>query len=204
MNIKYYEEIFPYIIVDDMYDEQQLEYIWEELNFLCYDEKLEPDPDKTGGAYDKDGKYLKRNKCIWLDKVYSDRKYSNVLTFNRKLFAENMKIFKAHSSWFFKYFQCTSDTTLLSYYENGDYYEPHYDTAMCTALTWFYKKPKSFVGGDITLFTDSTSVKIKCKNNRTLIFPSIILHSVDQIHMDEENMDVKKGRFCMTQFLDFK
>ena len=37
MNIKYYEEIFPYIIVDDMYDEQQLEYIWEELNFLCYD-----------------------------------------------------------------------------------------------------------------------------------------------------------------------
>ena len=36
MKIQNYDEAFPYIIIDDYYDEEELRMIWEELEFLSY------------------------------------------------------------------------------------------------------------------------------------------------------------------------
>ena len=47
MNIQHYNEPFPYIVIDDYYDEKELEGIWEELRFLCNPNKL---GDKTSSA----------------------------------------------------------------------------------------------------------------------------------------------------------
>jgi len=204
MDIEYCEEVFPFIIINNTYDEWELELIWEELNFLCYYEKLETDPYKSGTATSEDNIPLKKNRCIWLDTLYKERDYSNILRVNRKLLCDRAKTIKQHPSWFFKSFDCDKDTTLVSYYENSDYYEKHSDSASATVLTWFYKEPKKFSGGDIHLHYEDLDIKVECVNNRTLIFPSAIKHSVDKIEMSEEDCGKKYGRICITQFLTFK
>jgi len=204
MKITHYNEVFPFIIIDEMYNSQELELVWEELDFLCHKQKFISDPHQAGTAIDEGGNALKQNKCFWIDAVYKERSSSNLLTVNRKLFDDKMGVIKSHPSWFFSLLNCNRDTTLLSYYENSDYYLPHDDDALVTSLTWFYKEPKKFSGGDLTLYYKDSKVQVECKNNRNLIFPSCVTHSVDQIHMDEKDLNKKMGRFCMTQFLSIQ
>lgn len=68
-----------------MYDEKELELIWEELYFLTKPNKLLT-PDKFGAAYDGDGNYVTKSHAVELDTVYLNRNISNILSLNRKLF----------------------------------------------------------------------------------------------------------------------
>lgn len=194
--IKNYDP-FPYLIVEDMYSDEELLLIWQELDFLSYRNKLRP-PEKCGSAM-KDGEYLKNNSGIYLDNIYLDRSISNILSINPKLYSEN--IMKAFSDICFAYGNIAHtnyDTTLISYYENGGYYKPHRDTAIYTAITWFYKEPKCFSGGDFNF--SEYGVKVRIKNNTTILFPSFVEHSVDEIIMDDNDKNFRKGRYCMAQF----
>lgn len=197
--IKYYEGIIPYITIENFYDDRELDQIWLELDFLCEDKKL-LSPEESGSAQ-ADFKNLKSNRSIWLDDFYSDRRSSNILEVNRKLFSNNSQIYKGHPFWGFSNFDCRLDTTLISYYENSDYYEPHVDRSHLTCLTWFYKEPKKFTGGDLSLIYQNYKVDITLRNNFTVIFPSLIYHSVSKVIMNEKDVGKKYGRFCMTQFL---
>jgi len=201
MIITHFNGLFPYITIENIYDDDELYLIWEELNFLCHNKNFLP-PEKSGTATDE-GKILKRNKCIWLDDFYSDRKNSNILELNKKAISldNQEKIFRKNTSWFFKNIEPRRYNTLISYYENDDYYHPHKDCALVTALTWFYKEPKKFRGGDLLLHYDKEAFMIEVKTNIMVLFPSCITHSVTKIQMKEEDCNKKNGRFCMTQFL---
>ena len=91
------------------------------------------------------------------------------------------------------------DFTLISYYENNDYYKAHADTSDITALTWLFKEPKRFTGGDL-IFPD-TEERIECKNNKIILFPGCIRHQVTEINMEKQHQNQKLGRWCITQFL---
>ena len=205
-----YNEVnqLPFVIVDDFYDNRQQSVIMQELLFLNNDSRKLLDPKDTGSAWTadenaEDGKvYLKKNKAIHLDDVYlGNRNISNILTENRKIFSDEVcdEIIKNHTM--FRYLRYANrDTTLVSYYENSDYYLPHRDDSTLTALTWFYKEPKSFFGGDLIL---EESVKINCVNNRCVIFPSIMLHSVTEIQLDNNKKNTNNGRFTISQFVSY-
>jgi hypothetical protein len=199
MDIAHFNDSFPFIVIKNLYDEHELNLIWEELNFLCYSQKF-LGPTESLSASDADGKILKRNNCLFLDTTYTDRKISNILTVNRKIFDNYDDIFLTSDSWFFNTFRCERDTTLVSYYENGDYYKPHQDNSISTCLTWFFKSPKKFHGGNLSLLHGNSKIDIEVENNKCVIFPSNILHSVDQIIMNSEDLNKKLGRFCITQF----
>lgn len=201
MLVKHFDGEFPYISMENVYDEDELSIIWEELNFLCYPKNFLP-PEKSGTAK-KNGEILKRNNCIWLDKFYSDREYSNILKLNKKIIEIDMqeKIFMGNPSWFFQSIEIGSYNTLISYYENGDYYKQHKDQSLATCLTWFYKEPKKFKGGDLLFYLGDDIFFIEIKNNMSIIFPSCITHSVTNIEMNDDECHKKNGRFCMTQFL---
>lgn len=189
---------FPYLIIENMYSDDELKLIWQELEFLSYRNKLRP-PERCGSAQSDDGEYLKNNSGLYLDYIYSDRSISNILSINSKLYSLN--IVKAFSDICFGYGNISHtnyDTTLISYYENGGYYKPHRDTAIYTSITWFYKDPKSFSGGDFN-FTEY-DVKVQVKNNTTIMFPSFVEHSVDEIIMNNSEENYRKGRYCMAQF----
>ena len=194
--IKNYDP-FPFLEIENMYDDEQLKLIWQELEFLNQSDKFES-PEETGSAQ-KDGKTLKKNTGIFLDNLYKTRNISNILNVNKNLFAPH--ILEEFSSLCFLYENIkhtNEDTTLISYYDNGGYYKPHQDNALYTAVTWFFKEPKKFNGGDF-YFTDY-NLKIEVKNNKTVLFPSIIYHSVDEISM---NVDFPPGygRYVMVQFI---
>jgi hypothetical protein len=189
---------FPYLKIENLYTEEELELIGDELIFLNHKSKLEG-PEDTGSAKDSSDNLLKENRGLFLDDLYKRREISNILSINRKLF--NKEYLEAYASLSFGYksiLECNQDTTLISYYENGGYYKPHKDNSMHTALTWFFEVPKMFEGGD--LFFPEYNEKIEIQQNMTVIFPSFVLHSVEEVKM-KENISQGLGRYCMSQFM---
>ena len=87
-----FEKPFPHLIVDNFYDDKELELIWEELKFYTKPNKLLEAKD-FGGVVDKTNSH-----AIALDSVYMNdenrgvnyRNLSNILTVNRKLFTSGV------------------------------------------------------------------------------------------------------------------
>ena len=205
-----YHEVnkIPVMVIDGFFSKSVEERIMQELLFLNNDPRKLRDPEESGSAWDpdpnaKDGKrYLKKNKAHSLDAIYYDRSASNILLENRKLWSDEIttELMQAHP--IFRYVKYANlDATLVSYYENSDYYLPHRDDATITALTWFYKKPKAFTGGELVL---EESLEIECTSNRCVVFPSIALHSVKEIALAPDNVGKDYGRFTISQFLSYK
>ena len=199
MEVHSIQDPFPHLIVDDIYNENELQLIWQELEFLTYLTKWKS-PEETASAKLND-KILKNNLGIFLDGddgIYADRKASNILSVNRKIL--DKEILGAYGALSFGYqttFMTNTDTTLISYYEDSHYYEKHKDHAIMTALTWFYKEPKAFFGGDL-IFSDFNKYTVELKNNRAVLFPSFVFHEVEEICMPEHKPGF--GRYCMAQF----
>ena len=64
---------FPYILIDDFYDESELECIWEELDYLCNPLRMQRASIENGAAWDTengDKKLLKYNWTMWLDELF--------------------------------------------------------------------------------------------------------------------------------------
>jgi hypothetical protein len=189
---------FPFLEIENMYNENELILIWQELDFLTHPIKLHP-PEETGTAKNKDGIILKNNVGLFLDKIYAERKISNILFVNRKLFTPEITDSFSDLSFGYQEIKHTNeDRTLISYYENNSYYKPHIDNAIYTAITWFFNEPKCFTGGDF-YFSDYDH-KIKIKDNMTIIFPSFVKHSVDDVSMNQ-NLPIGNGRYSMSQFI---
>lgn len=191
------EKPFPYLIIEDFYDEEELGLVWRELEFLLDGNKM-LDPKDTGAAM-HNGNPAKQNKGVFLDKIYANRSISNILNVNRKLM--KLGIFKEiekHSLIFRGINDCNKDYTLVSYYENDDHYAPHRDIFNYTALHWFFKEPKKFTGGDLSFC--EFDEEIPCENNKLILFPSAMLHGVSEVKMNDSDIGKGYGRFCISQF----
>lgn len=189
---------FPHLIIENMYNNGELELIWEELKFLTKPGKLQS-PDNYGASYDdRLKKYHTNSKALDLDSLYSIRNISNILSVNRKLFNYD-KTYSKLSPHYVKFLRKNYDITKLRYYHNDEYYSPHadigYDTIACT---YFYKQPKKFIGGE--LFFPEYNYEISCKNNSCIIFPAYFLHGVNNIKILDNDYYSGFGRYCMTQF----
>jgi hypothetical protein len=205
INIQYNENPFPHLIIDNYYLDNELSDIWLELNFLTSPRKLLPQ-ELTGSAMDDGGNYLKNNHGIFLDSTYGlNRNISNILRHNRKLFKPDFYKSVKDLNFIFDYLITSNkDQTLLSYYENHDFYKPHRDASALTSLQWLYKEPKRFTGGDL-YFPYYNNYKVDVKNNRCILFPSCIEHAVSEITMfDQTPTMAGYGRYCISQFISFK
>jgi hypothetical protein len=191
----------PVAIVDNFYSESSCEKIWQELTFLNNSPQKLVDPDETGSAWKtvNDQKvYTKKNKGIFLDAVYHNRDISNILTENRQMFDPAFLEELISHHVFFRYLkESNRDQTLVQYYEDSNYYEYHYDRATITAVSWFYKKPKGFSGGE---FVFENGPSIECMHNRMIIFPSILSHAVNPIVVGENLKNQNYGRYSVSQF----
>jgi len=189
----------PIVVIDNFYSEESCKNIWQELCFLNNSFKL-LSPDSTGSAIDlKTNLPLKNNLGISLDEAYANRNVSNILKENRKVFLDEFTDRLVEYSVFFRYLRAANiDTTLVQYYENSDYYKFHTDDSTITIISWFYERPKKFSGGNLIFENNLT---INCEYNRTVIFPSILFHSVEEILMDSESQNKNYGRYSITQLV---
>tara|TARA_R110002126_G_scaffold212233_2_gene358844 strand:- start:104 stop:691 length:588 start_codon:yes stop_codon:yes gene_type:complete len=189
-----------FITLDNTYTDNELQSIFAELNFLQFSGNF-LDPSETGSARiedtDKNLKY-KNNKGVFLDSIYSDRNTSVILKLNRKLFDINIDFVNLPP--IFKLYQSVKhDTTLVSYYEDGGSYFSHRDIAHYTAVTYLYKTPKKFTGGNLILHDHNATLEPVF--NRTYIFPSYVDHEVTPIEMSKEHANLGFGRYCISNFM---
>ena len=187
----------PVVHIQNFYSAGELEKIMNELEYLySIDRYKGAEEDGGPGTAYEDGEALKVGKGLHLNVVYDDVKQSDILNINRKLFDKNLMDSLMYKHPFFRYlWRSNRDETKIHYFENGDHYKPHTDDCVITAITWFYKEPKMFTGGDLII---EKALKFPCLNNTTVIFPSILYHEVTAVVM--ENLS-GLGRYSMSQFL---
>lgn len=192
------QENSPQIVIfDNFHTEDELKLIWREIDFLQNPNKFK-DVEYIKPAKDTEGNYMKRASGLFFESVYLDRTFSDILTINRKIFTEQFTQELISLNPIFRHvLLCNRDTTLLSYYKSGGYYDAHQDMSLITVLNYFNEEPKPFDGGNL-LFNDF-NIEIEIKNNRTILFPGCYSHQVLPITNLKEG---HKGRYCIAQFLN--
>ena len=200
-----YVEPFPLMVVQNFYNQSELELIWKELDFYTSPNKLF-DAKEYGGVVDRTNA-----KAICLDELYKGqenkknfRNISNILTVNRKLFNSGVldKFSQLHEC-------CTlatesnHDVTKVRYYHNNEYYDPHTDkSVMFLAFSYFFKEPKKFTGGD--LIFPKYDFKVPCDNNTMVIFPGWVEHGVRKVTIKDSDYFDGWGRYCISSFFGCK
>ena len=187
------KEPFPHLIIEDFYSEDELKLIWQELDFLTSANKLLP--------ANLNGSTEANHLSVVLDKIYADRNISNILTINRKTFSKKIKDDFVELNPLLAHINLVNtDLTKIKYYENYNGYKKHQDLARFTALTYFYKEPKSFEGGDL-YFNDFDYI-IKLKNNMFVLFVGALWHESLPISLKQDGHITGNGKYTMTQFLN--
>lgn len=192
-------QIFPegFAVIDDVFSTVELSHIWREINYI-QDNKLFESPEDSGTAINaRTGENLKKNSAVFLDDLAQENKVTHIIPIISKLFRAPIPnaLEKIHP-FFSVYKKLNYSTNLLSYYETGGYYRPHTDNSVFTILTWLYKEPKSWTGGNLIL-NDFDAI-IEVRNNRSLIIPGSYSHQVDPVKLTTNNPGM--GRYCISQF----
>lgn len=194
-------EPFPHAIVEDFYSEEELAGIWKEINFLSSEVKFKPATD-NGSSKDIDpisGVPLTNHKAIHLDALYTDRTYSDILLASDKIL--NPELINAVSGLhpLMGHLKHVNNSyTKLKYYGDGEYYGAHWDKARFTCVSYVYKEPKSFSGGNL-LFNEY-DYEVEIKNNTAVIFCGCIMHSSTPVKLET---DVPySGKYTITKFLN--
>ena len=184
----------PYLIIDDVFNKDEQIKIYKEIDFFS-DKLLETEKTYSSKTVGK----FKSNKGIFLDEFYTDdRTKSDILKINRKLFSSEItnELKKCHYAY--NLIDPTNvDNTLLSYYGDGDSYFWHKDYCVISIVTWFYKTPKNFIGGEF-IFSDF-NLNVEVKNNRTVIFFGSYAHEVSKVILQDKTVPFS-GRFSLTNF----
>jgi len=186
-------EPFPHLVIEDFYNKDELKLIWQELDFLTSPSKLMP--------ANLNGSIEANHLSVVLDHVYSNRSISDILTINRKALSKEIKdVFVELDPLLAHVNLVNSDLTKIKYYENYNGYKKHQDLARFTALTYFYKEPKAFEGGD--LYFNDFDYTIKLKNNMLVLFVGALWHESLPVSLKQNGHITGNGKYTMTQFLN--
>ena len=191
-----FDKPFPHLIIENFYNAEELELIWEELKFFTKPDKLLTAKD-FGGVVDKTNSH-----ALVLDEVYKNknRKLSNILTVNRKLFTSDvLKVFSEIHDCCCIATESNFDITKVRYYHNNEYYGEHTDrTVQFLAFSYFYKEPKKFSGGE--LIFPKYDYELTCENNSIIIFPGWVEHGVSKVKIEDSDYYDGYGRYAITSF----
>jgi len=189
----------PVLIIDNFFNNNEKNLVWNELAFLS--DKMQG-PENTYSANelnDPNKPILKKNKGVFIPQVLNPQ-YSIIMKAHTKLFNPEFKNMLVKESNYFQYLLSDFEyDILLSRYNDGDHYKPHADTVLMSCITWMYKEPKMFTGGDFIIESQGEEHRIQLQNNRTVLFPSCLLHAVEPVNMQSnETLD---GRFSISAFI---
>jgi len=197
------KSIFPFIVIDNWYTPNEEKAVWKELDHYCSIPKdnILRSENTTAVAKDEDGNSKSRAYRFDLNSIYAEKSqhFSPIFNCMYKQRSEKFhNIIKECMPYARSFLSSNADSSLISYYEDQDYYKAHHDTPMWTNLIWMVREPRKFKGGDFKF--DETDIEVKLKNNRAIFFPSCFLHSVSPIKFDTKPDEIGFGRYCITHF----
>ena len=195
----------PCLAIENTYSEDELQVIRNEISFI---EPKIGDEEKTNAAKEKTPygeKRKKRGRGVFLDDVYTDRRYSSILNCSRKLFhtPEFLTCYAelAETNIYWKLWPHTNhDSTLLQCYGNGDYYEYHQDSSQFTIIT-VLNFNDAYEGGELHLRLNREVYNNKSAHNTTLIFPSVIDHTVTEVKIQNKIKDIFDYRWTVSHLV---
>jgi hypothetical protein len=174
---------FGYLYIEDLYTKNELESIKTEIKHLSW--VLDNVPNAGHLRQDiagrnADGSTKMTGTGILIDHTYSNRDYSSILNYNRKVFNEEisdvfMKTHPANTA----YKNITKDYTMLNKYSHNNENMPHQDNCSFSIVTFLTLEKKSIKGGDF-VFTDYKE-RFKFKDNSCVIFPSWVMHHATKL-----------------------
>ena len=186
------------VIIDNWYSKEELNNVFSELDFYQKSASLKLAKDNC--AYDENKIPKAKSFRLYPNNMWSreERRMSFIMRYQDKFKDTNLhKKIESVSNIYNQFKETNYDTTIVSYYQNNDFYKSHNDLVKYTILIWVYKEPKQFTGGDLIL-TDLKKT-IECKNNRLVLFPSFLFHEVTKIKSKKKIKD-GYGRYCITHF----
>lgn len=182
------------LCVENTYTNEELELVWMELSLL---ESALEQPDKTGGAVSlADGHQLKSNRAVFLNRIYREPDSSPIWRKAVELTGQEMRdaylrLHPCHCS----FSAVNLLMPLVSKYDDGDHYEEHQDKSLYTAITYLFREPRTFFGGDTTVRVGDNSVALPMISNTTYIFPGGYPHAVSPV--------TGGGRYAISTFMHF-
>jgi len=175
--------------MDDFFSIEDLNEIYNEIESLEDIFKVgDVRNDDTGEIYVNE-KY-KKNKNIWLHEHFVNGD-SKILKLLRKVWfgKDNIEYLREHDNPFFSVITETNyDRTLLSKYNNGDFYGWHkdgVDSPTILTLNIFISHEPKFTGGDFVIERNGKSKTIEFIPNRAVLFPSRTEHMVTEVKEDK-------------------
>ena len=191
---------FGYLKIFDLYSEEELKDIWNEIFHLDYVMEVNSKPkdfapelmsdqserELTRRARHPDGRLKMTGDGLFIDAIYADREHSPILKYNRKIFIDEdiiKNMSETHPANKGTYHLVNKDATLVNRYCSGDKYDPHSDEAIFTAITILLYESENVIGGEF-LFSDY-DISFGCTHNSCIIFPSWVKHSVDSVECFE-------------------
>jgi len=204
MKIKVRKDPFPHVIIKNVYEEDELEMIWDELKFFTRPGKLLP-PQVYGAAWYETAEtaeksYKTKASAIVLDEVFYKLIHSSIISLESKILNTNavQKLSEIHESC--RYFCNDIDLlTKLRYYHDGESYDTHTDYLFSYIFfTYFHKTPKKYKGGEL-IFPDH-DYSFSCDNNSTILIPGYIAHGVNEVSIKDSDYYDGYGRYCVTMF----
>tara|TARA_X000001036_G_scaffold118600_1_gene112107 strand:+ start:257 stop:889 length:633 start_codon:yes stop_codon:yes gene_type:complete len=198
----------PVLYTDEFYNEEELDAMFYEAEKIRQLDLLTSDStsgatiqvkNKDTGEIKTEG--LSNNQSVWFDKIYAgEKRLSDTLRIVSKIYDGKLIDYLASLHPYFITMRQNKRTgTLLSYYDESEHYKNHRDSSFVTVLTWLYKEPKAFKGGEFVIEND---LKIECVRGRVVFMPSYALHSVVPVVMPKDKIGKGLGRYTVTQFVE--
>ena len=177
---------YPFLVFDNVVSEESIPSIFEEINYLS---KFSSNPNESGTATDSKKNPLKSNRCVFLQEFYNleyaDKNSPILLALEKLLIDDFENAVRNYHPVFSHYIAdrlIKKSGFLLSMYYDGDYYLPHDDGALYTAVLWLDHEPKTYEGGEFFFhFEDGSIEEVEYKNNRMVLFPSYYKHEVKEV-----------------------
>ena len=178
-----------YAVIDDFYTPDELATINSEILEL---QAHKQPPNQSGAAGNLLTGPHKKGDSVWL----SHHPLSVMAPITSKIRNKEVVVaLHTHDISYVHMHAASLGDVLLNYYSSEDYYGPHMDSSVLTAITMF--KIGDFTGGDFW-FVDQ-GIKVEFKENRVVIFPGCAAHKVDPIVAEPNNY-----RVTMAQFFNYR
>ncbi len=190
---------FGYLYIEDVFKKHELKYISQEiLNMDWIMDNLERIKEERlfNSAHDENDNPMMTGNGVFIDDIYYNKDCSAALTYNRKIFQEEIKEAMESTHPANVCVNLTNfDATSLNRYNKGEKYSPHLDNSVLTCITFLSLDDKEMQGGDF-VFTDY-NIKFKFKNNSAVYFPSWVKHHCTEIESDAT-------RYSLAQFVSIR
>jgi hypothetical protein len=202
MKVKTNYSPFPFLEVEEIFKPKKHQEVLHELKWL-ESGNVFSGPERTGTARNPDGTVKKSNRGVFMTQIYADLSLSPLYLGIQESYPYLFNQKTQKELWYMNLYKQTPmyGGSLISYYEESNYYESHADNSTYTFLFWVWDESdgKKFTGGNLK-FTDF-DIEIECKDNCGVVFPGPINHEVTRIEMSKEYKGQGLGRFAISEFI---